>query len=120
MKPRAPPPNCSDIDDTTPPLSSNSLEINLLTNVRRCEAVGNDLLRLANVDQVACVNGTGQILSCQAGYYNLDGPVSNGCEVIPDLFEPHNDVNAAATSVLHVRAYQPLGTASGTSQLTQS
>ena len=43
------------------------------------QQVGNDITTLPHAN-VACVNGTAVLQSCQQGWYNADGTLANGCE----------------------------------------
>ena len=59
-------------------------EVDLLTDVNNCGAVGH-VVSLPNAT-AACVNGVGVIVTCNAGFYDVDGSPVDGCEVQADSF----------------------------------
>ena len=58
---------------------TNGCETNLMTSVANCGAVGN-AVNIPNATG-ACVNGQPTLVSCFSGFANVDGNLSNGCEV---------------------------------------
>jgi hypothetical protein len=49
-------------------------------DVHNCGSVGNDCTALPNVSTVHCAGGVCVIDTCQTGFGNCDGDVTNGCE----------------------------------------
>jgi len=74
---------------------TNGCEINLNTDVNNCGFVGNVITGRPNAT-VACVNGQGVILACNAGFANVDGLFGNGCEV--NLMTDPNNCGSPGTS----------------------
>ena len=58
---------------------TNGCETNLMTSPANCGAVGN-AVNIPNATG-ACVNGQPTLVSCFSGFANVDGNLSNGCEV---------------------------------------
>jgi hypothetical protein len=76
---------------------ANGCEANLLTDVNNCGAVGN---RVSLPNAIgACVNGSSAILGCNPGFFDVDGLVGNGCEVLADAW-PDNGTAASAIGFL--------------------
>jgi hypothetical protein len=70
--------NFGDADNDT----ANGCEADLLTDPNNCGAVG--VKASAPHATASCVNGHVTIVACATGYYDIDGIVSNGCEVQAD------------------------------------
>jgi hypothetical protein len=58
---------------------SNGCEVNLMTDVHNCGSVGNDVSGPPNAIG-SCTNGAALIVSCHAGWYDVDQLVTDGCE----------------------------------------
>jgi hypothetical protein len=61
-------------------LVANGCEVNTQTSGTHCGACGNNCGALPNVNSTSCASGSCVINSCDAGYADCDGVVSNGCE----------------------------------------
>jgi hypothetical protein len=61
-------------------LATDGCEVNLMTDVLNCGTVGNDVSYVPN-GTGGCVNGKAVIVSCNAGFADVDQQVANGCEV---------------------------------------
>ena len=71
----------------------NGCEVNLMTSLAHCGSVGNAV----NIPNAigACVGGVAVLVSCQSGWFNVNGSIVDGCELREDVYEP-NDSSAAA------------------------
>jgi hypothetical protein len=74
----------------------NGCEVNLMTDPANCGALG----QVVNIPNAigACVGGVAVLVSCDAGWFNVNGSLVDGCEFRADVFEP-NDSSAAARFV---------------------
>jgi len=80
----------ADADGST----ANGCEADLRTDPNNCGAVGvHATLPHATA---SCVNGVVTLVSCDAGFYDANGIVSDGCETQPD---PFADAFATATNL---------------------
>ena len=70
----------------------NGCEVNLMTSLLHCGAVGN-AVNIPNATG-ACAGGV-PVLVCDPGWFNVNGSLVDGCEFREDAFEP-NDSSAAA------------------------
>ena len=71
----------------------NGCEVNLMTSLLHCGAVGN-AVNIPNATG-ACAGGVPVLVSCDPGWFNVNGSLVDGCEFREDAFEP-NDSSAAA------------------------
>jgi len=59
---------------------SNGCETNLLTSLANCGAIGSAVPIIAN-GTATCTNGVPTLQSCTANFADIDGSLSNGCEI---------------------------------------
>ena len=71
----------------------NGCEVNLMTSLLHCGAVGN-AVNIPNATG-ACAGGVPVLVSRDPGWFNVNGSLVDGCEFREDAFEP-NDSSAAA------------------------
>lgn len=60
---------------------ANGCETDLTDTPEACGSCGNNCRDLANVDQVACVQRSCELLSCKDGWDDCDDVLTNGCEI---------------------------------------
>jgi hypothetical protein len=65
-------------------ISGNGCEVDLMTDLHNCGAVGHSV-SFPNAT-AACVNGVGVLVSCNAGFFDADGIPNDGCELQTDPF----------------------------------
>jgi len=60
---------------------ADGCEVNLMTDTANCGAVGNQIpADGTNHATYGCVNGTVVLVSCDAGWTNVNGSIADGCE----------------------------------------
>ena len=65
-----------------------------MTNPNHCGQVGHPVPSAPNAT-VGCLGGVAVVVSCNAGWFNVNGSVVDGCEFREDLYE-QNDTSATA------------------------
>jgi hypothetical protein len=75
----------------------NGCETNLMTDPANCGAVG----QAVNIPHAtgACAGGVAVLVSCNAGWFNVNGSLVDGCELQEDVYE-QNDSSGAARPLL--------------------
>jgi hypothetical protein len=73
---------------------ADGCEVDLGTDLDNCGAIGNHPPVGVHAT-FACVAGTLRVASCDAGFYDMDGIVADGCEAQGDAFEPNETVGTA-------------------------
>lgn len=71
--------------------------IDYQTDVHNCGAYGNDVTGTVPHGTASCVGGKTAIASCDAGYIDTNGAVSDGCEttIAADAYEPNDTIDTA-------------------------
>jgi hypothetical protein len=72
---------------------ADGCETNLMTDPANCGAVG----QAVNIPHAtgACAGGVAVLVSCDAGWFNANGSLVDGCEFHEDVYEPNDSSGAA-------------------------